>query len=538
MRIQLLNQQHYQTDVVIIGAGIAGIVATIELLQKGKRVILLDKASKDKLGGLAPSAFGGMALAGTPLQKKHNIQDSAALMLKDWHSFADFSDCDEQPKQWAKYYCENALEEVYHWLLGMGIKFMPAVNWVERGLYTPGNSVPRYHIIWGTAHYLMQVLLAKLSSYEPELLTILPQHDVNSLDSANGKIIGCSGSHNKRDFAISAAATIIATGGITGNIEKIKQNWPQSWGAPPKRILNGTHPHADGKMHQIAQAHGAKLSHLDKMWNYAAGIPHPNPSFDNHGLSLIPCKSALWLDSSGKRIGPEPLVTGFDTNYLCQRTTAQKAGYTWQLLNMRIARKEFAISGSEHNNAIRERKMLAFIKTILFGNRQLIAQLEQESDHFIVADNLQQLVAKMNQLTKDDSVKLDNVNAAVAAFNANFERPASQYNDDQIRRIIHARAWKADKLRTCKPAPMTKGLPYIAIKLNLVSRKSLGGIVTNLNSQVLNQEQNAIDGLYAIGECAGFGGGGANGARSLEGTFLSGCILTAKAAAKAVVEHN
>jgi predicted oxidoreductase len=273
------------------------------------------------------------------------------------------------------------------------------------------------------------------------------------------------------------------------------------------------------------------------MWNYAAGFPHPQPHFEGHGLSAIPCKSALWLDHTGRRIGPEPLVTGFDTHHLCQRVAALPKSYTWQLLNWRIAAKEFAISGAEHNQRIRDRQFPQFLKETLLGNHRLVRQLAAQSPHFLVDDTLAGLAAKMNALTGTSDVRADVLQHTADAFDANFVRGQSLVNDDQIRRIEHARHWGPDKLRTCKPAPLQKpgAGPFIAVQMQLITRKSLGGLQTDLQSRVLGADGQPIAGLYCVGEAAGFGGGGANGKRSLEGTFLPGCILTARAAARSVV---
>jgi predicted oxidoreductase len=287
-------------------------------------------------------------------------------------------------------------------------------------------------------------------------------------------------------------------------------------------------------MHDVVEQKGGVVTHLENMWNYAAGIPHPFPKFDGHGLSLIPCKSALWLDHTGQRIGPMPLLTGFDTNELCHRLGSLEKPWSWHVLNWRIAAKEFAISGAEHNPHIRNSRLLPFLKETLFGNHRLVRQMQEESDHFIVADDLESLVEQMQRLDGDEHVRLDNVRAAVTTYDDNIRRGPSQWNDDQLRRIMHARAWRSDRLRTCKPKPVLDDGPLIAIKLRVITRKSLGGIQTDMSSRVLGTTGKPIPGLYAVGEAAGFGGGGASGRRSLEGTFLSGCILTARAAADSI----
>lgn len=534
--------KQYKSDVAIIGGGIAGIVTALELLPTGQTITLVDRDTPERFGGLAPSSFGGMALVDTPLQRKKGIKDSPELALKDWHSFAQFNADDHWPKRWAEYYVNHSVSDVYNWLIDKGVRFLPAVNWVERGLFTPGNSVPRYHVMWGTGHGLLTKLIRELHEHpQAKNLNLLHQHNVTKLTRTGEAITGCSGVSEVDDgaFEVQAQHTVVATGGITGNIEKVKENWHKPWGAPPEVILNGTHPCSDGRMHDEVQAQGGQVTHLDKMWNYAAGIPHPKPKFDGHGLSLIPCKSALWLNHRGERIGPDPLVTGFDTTYLCQRVAQQEKPYTWQLMNWRIAAKEFAISGAEHNPAIRDNQRFKFIKDLLLGSDDLVKQMQAESEDFIVADNLPSLVKAMNARAGTSDVDVDVIEKTIDEFDANFERGSKQYNDDQIRRVQHARAWFPDKLRTAKPAKLLDGSPLIAIKLNLISRKSLGGIVTDLDSRVLlDTTENAqpIDGLYAVGECTGFGGGGASGFRSLEGTFLAGCILTARRAARSMAE--
>ena len=524
-----------RSDIVVIGAGIAGLVAAHECLERGKSVTLVDRHDEANVGGLARTAFGGMALIDTPVQRRMGVKDSPALALADWHSFADFPDDDAWPKSWANAYVEQSAERVYHWLRDKGLRFMPAVNWVERGNFVPGNSVPRYHILWGTGLGLVKRFV--------ELLAVHPNADnlryvfgcrVIDLIEEGDRISGCRGEIEGTGEQVEffGEQTVVATGGINGNLQKVRDNW--YWGNPPVDILNGSHPFCDGYMHDVVKGKGGVVTHLENMWNYAAGIPHPFPQFDGHGLSLIPCKSALWLDHSGKRIGPEPLITGFDTNDMCGRLSAMEKPWSWQILNWRIAAREFAISGAEHNPHIRDSRTFSFLRETLLGNHRLVRQMQEESDHFIVADTLAELVQQMNALDGDDFVKLNNVECVVREFDDNVRRGPGQWNDDQLRRIQHARAWRSDRLRTCKPKPLLDHGPLIAMKLRLITRKSLGGIQTDLQSRVLGADGQPIPGLYAIGEAAGFGGGGASGRRSLEGTFLSGCILTARAAADAI----
>ena len=532
-----------QADVLIIGGGLAGIVTALEALRGGKRVILVDRDTPERLGGLALWAFGGMALVGTPLQAKKKIPDTPEIALRDWIRFGELDPLDHWPLQWAKYYVERSRAEVHDWLLDEGVKFMPAVNWVERGRFGDGNSLPRYHIVWGTSRGLTQCLIAAMrEAGQGGRLRILHRHRVLALEHAAGRLAGAQAIDEETGatLRLEAPVVVLATGGLNGAHDEVRANWPRDR-PMPATMLNGAHPFADGAMHrQVAAQLGGRITHAGEMWNYAAGFAHPYPHFDGHGLSAIPCKSALWLDHRGRRIGPEPLVTGFDTHWLCQRVAAQQKPWTWHLLNWRIAAKEFAISGAEHNPRIRDRQLLRFLGETLFGNHRLVRQMQRESRDFLVDDTLSGLAAKMNALTASHDVDPAVLQGTADAFDANFAHGGALENDDQIRRILHARQWGSDRLRTCKPAPLQKNGagPFIAIRMQLITRKSLGGLRTDLQSRVLDGNDQPIAGLYCVGEAAGFGGGGASGKRSLEGTFLPGCILTARAAARSIIGRD
>ncbi|MBS0456852.1 MAG: FAD-dependent oxidoreductase [Proteobacteria bacterium] len=527
-----------QTDVLVVGGGLAGIVAALECLRAGQRVTVVDRDTPERFGGLARWAFGGMALVGTPLQARAKIHDSPEIALRDWLSFGQLDPHDTFALQWARHYVEHSRADVHDWLRTHGIGFMPAVNWVERGRFGEGNSVPRYHVIWGTARELTLRMIATLhAAAAGGKLAVLHRHRVIGLERSAGRIAGAMAIDEigGAQVRIDAPVVVLAMGGINGSHAQVRANWPA--GQPcPTQMLNGAHPFADGALHHMAADLGAQIAHAGEMWNYAAGIPHPFPHFEGHGLSTIPCKSALWLDHRGHRIGSEPLVTGFDTHWLCQRVAAQAKPWTWHLLNWRIAAKEFAISGAEHNARIRDRQFLRFLAETLLGNHRLVRQMQREVPDFLVADALPELAGKMNALTASLDVDPTVLQATADAFDSNFRSGGKLENDDQIRRIRHARQWGPDRLRTCKPAPLQKpgAGPFIAIRVQLITRKSLGGLRTDLHSRVLDAHDAPIDGLYCVGEAAGFGGGGACGKRSLEGTFLPGCILTARAAARSI----
>ena len=528
-----------QSDVLVIGGGLAGLVTAIECLRAGKSVTLVDRDTPERLGGLALWAFGGMALVDTPLQRRMKLKDSPEIALADWLRFGELGEDDVLPRQWARYYVEHSREQVYDWVIDHGLKFMPAVNWVERGMQGDGNSLPRYHVVWGTSRHLtLRMIEVMQQAATGQRLNLLSRHRITALDSQNGVVTGATGVNEAtgQEIRFAALAVVLAMGGINGSHEETRANWIKSR-PMPATMLNGAHPFADGKLHHLVATLGGQITHAGEMWNYAAGFPHPQPHFEGHGLSAIPAKSALWLNHKGERIGPQPLITGFDTHALCQRVAEQEKPYTWQLMNWRIAAREFAISGSEHNQRIRDLQFPLFIKETLLGNHRLVKQMAAESKHFLVDDTLAGLCAKMNALAGTADVKPEVLQATADAFDANFSRGDSVVNDDQIRRIEHARHWGPDKLRTCKPAPLQKpgAGPFIAIQMQLITRKSLGGLQTDLQSRVLNVAGQAMPGLYCVGEAAGFGGGGASGKRSLEGTFLPGCILTARAAARSII---
>ncbi len=525
----------HATDVAITGAGIAGIVAAIEALSRGRRVLLLDRDMEENLGGLARESFGGLWFAGTPLQRRCRIRDEIELGYADWLAFGELTDAHRWPRAWARRYVERCVPDVYEWLIGLGIKFMPMPMWIERGLYQPGNSVPRFHLVWGTGRALADTLIARLRAHpNRELLEMKFGHRVDSLVRQDGRVAGVTGvtEPDGRSFEVAAESVVIASGGINGDIDRVRRHWHADWGTPPPVILNGSHRFADGSLHDAAAAAGAELTHLDWQWNYAAGIRHWRPRKPGHGLSLIPPKSALWLNSRGERMGPMPLVAGFDTHELVARICHEPGGYSWQLLNRRIALKELAVSGAEFNPSIRERKRLRVALELLFGNRWLYDELTRNSEDIVIADTLPELVQRMNALNGDDVVDLHTVEEAVTRYDASIARGEKFQNDEQLRRIAWLRRWPTDRLRTCAFQRILDPVarPLMAIREFVISRKSMGGIQTDLECRALDAGSHPVGGLFAAGEAAGFGGGGMNGKRGLEGTFLGGCLLTGRIA--------
>ena len=543
-----MKNQIYQSDIIIVGGGIAGIITALELLDEGKKVMIIDRDIESELGGLAKWAFGGMFFVNSKHQQKRGIQDSIDLATRDWFSFAEFEANEYWGKEWAKMYVNHATPHGYHFLRKNGIDFFPVVHWVERGLYKPGNSVPRFHMIWGTGWELVRVFKGKLLAHKNRHnLQMHFGHRVNDIVVEQDTIVGVAGEIEPTQvpFLAKAETVVVATGGINGSIEKVKQNWYKPWGNPPETILNGSHKFAIGDLHEATERINGNIVNLEKQWNYAAGIRHYAPRKENHGLSLVPCKSAIWTNYEGKRFGPVPLVTAYDTRFLVQEICKQPVKYSWQILNMSIMKKEFAISGSEHNEAIRDKQTLKFIKSILLGNPTLINKIIDKCEDVIVANSLEDLAEQMNALTGQNYVTVENLYRSIAPYDEQIERGEAFHNDEQLRRIAHARKYRGDRVRTSKFQKILdkKAFPLIAIREFIVSRKSLGGIQTNLQSQVLtkpdeNGKQSVIEGLYAVGEAAGFGGGGMHGHRSLEGTFLGGCVISARVASQSILGRS
>lgn len=539
--------EKYQSDVIIVGCGLAGITAAIELLEAGKKVMIIDRDVEEAFGGLAKWAFGGMFFVDTKHQRKNGIKDSIDLALKDWFSYAAFTEEEYWGKKWAEQYIHLCTDHGYHWLQKQGLDFFRVLNWVERGLNGDGNSVPRFHMVWGTGWELIKVLKNKLlHHHKAQNLQLYFGHRVAAFIGNSAGVQGVQGHKegNQEPFEAYAELTIVATGGINGSIEKIKANWFPAWGQAPEVILNGAHPYAIGDLHDATTEISGNVVNLDKQWNYAAGIRHYKPRHPNHGLSIVPAKSALWLNYEGKRFGPQPLITSYDTRFIVERICQEPRKYSWQLLNRKIALKEFAISGSEHNEAVRDKKLLKFVANILLGNNKLVDKILDKCEDMIQADTLEELVDKMNALNGDQAVKLEHVRQAVTQYDAGIDQ-GPPYTDEQQQRIQHARQYRGDKARTCNMAKIgdPKSGPFIAIREFILSRKSLGGIQTDLSARVLTSpnamgEQTAIPGLYAIGEAAGFGGGGMHGHRSLEGTFLGGCVISARVAAYAILDKE
>lgn len=533
-------KKKYESDVVIIGGGLAGLSAAFELLDNNKKVLIVERDRRDRLGGLAKESFGGVMLVDTPLQRRSRIKDSPELALSDWLSTARFAEDDIWPRKWAEVYVSRSIDMIHDWLADKSIRFMPVVNWAERGLFRPGNSVPRWHIVWGTGHEMISCILEHLEKHpKRKNLQIVFDHRVTGIEYNDGRASGCYGISENREweFHVRSDAVIAASGGMCGgDLGMIKRNWFAEWGEAPENLLNGSHRYADGLIHEAVEKIGGNITHLDRQWNYAAGIRYPGHHDRTRGLSLVPPRGALWVNAFGERIGSPPVMGYTDTRYAVEEICKQPGKYSWQIMNWKIAIRELAVSGCDYMVSFREKKKLKLVMELLFGNRALVRKLLESSDDIVAAESVSELVRKMN--AKENPYNIDERILAeeIRSYDDKIERGPAFFNDDQLRRMADFRKYRGDRLRMCRFQKINdrKAMPLIAIREFILTRKSLGGVQTDLGCRVLGKEGHAIPGLYAAGETAGFGGGGIHGTGSLEGTFLGSCVLTGRMAARAI----
>jgi len=535
----------FHVEVVIAGGGLAGIVTACELLDRGLRVLLIDKDKQENFGGLAKESFGGVHLIGTPHQRRLRIQDSPELAWRDWQSVAAYDAGDRWPREWARFYCENSREYIFEFLRHKKVAFLPLVNWAERGIFVPGNSVPRWHIAWGTGHEIVERLRCAVDAHPRRAnLEMLFDTEVSAIEMTNGRATAVHGkSPGGREIRAQAEHIVVASGGICGgDLGKVRAHWYQPWGAPPEKLLNGAHICADGALHDRVAELGAAITHLDLQWHYPCGVHHPAKRRADDGLSLVPPRSALWFNARGERImNPGPMLAYGDTRHLVASVLLQPGQYSWQVMNWKIAIRELAVSGCDYMTAFRFKKRLGLATALLFGNQALVNRLIAECPQdIVVADTLDELMERMDRRNLY-GLKLDRarMEAAVRAWDDMIARGPAYHNDAQLRWIANCLSYRGDRVRTCRFQRILdpKARPLIAIREFILARKSLGGIQTDLECRVLRESDGEpIPGLYAAGEAAGFGGGGIHGKGSLEGTFLGGCVLTGRVAGRSIAK--
>ncbi|KGR82872.1 FAD-binding dehydrogenase [Lysinibacillus odysseyi] len=541
-------------DVIVVGAGLAGLTAVCELIDTGKKVLLVDQELASSIGGQAYWSFGGLFLVDSPEQRRMGVKDSYELAWQDWIGTAGFDRLEDEDSwgyKWAKAYVEFAAGEKYTWLKSKGIKFFPVVGWAERGGSLAGghgNSVPRFHIVWGTGPGVVEPFAQKvLEAAGKGDIKYKPRHKVTDLLVENGAVVGIIGKELEADdvergressrveigeFEYRADAVVIASGGIGANLELVRENWPSRLGTPPNEMVAGVPAYVDGSMLKIAEKIGSRLVNKDRMWHYTEGLKNWNPIWQNHGIRILPGPSSMWFDATGNRF-TAPNFPGFDT--LSTLEAIQKTGYdySWFILTEKIIEKEFALSGSEQNLDLTNKSIRDVIKRALPGPPVSVQAFKEYGEDFIIANSLKELVEGMNQLAGNENLDFLHIKEQILARDREIENTFTK--DAQVTAIRGARNYIGDKLiRVAKPHKLLdpKAGPLIAVRLNILTRKTLGGLQTNLEGAVLNEEGNRIPGLFAAGEVCGFGGGGVHGYRSLEGTFLGGCLFTGRQVGK------
>jgi len=543
----------YDADAIIVGAGLAGLVAAAELIAARKKVIVLDQEPEQSLGGQAFWSLGGIFLVDSPEQRRMGIHDSHALALDDWLGTAGFDrDEDLWPRRWAEAYVGFAAGEKRAWLRARGVRFFPVVGWAERGggnASGHGNSVPRFHITWGTGPGIIAPFVQRAREAAAlGLLTFKFRHRVNELTKSGGAVDGVAGDilvpstiergrKSSREvagmFALKAPVVIVASGGIGGNPELVRANWPARLGPAPQRMITGVPDHVDGRMLAIAEAAGGRIINRDRMWHYVEGIRNYAPIWPDHAIRILPGPSSLWLDARGSRL-PVPLYPGFDTLATLKYILSTGYDYSWFILTRKIIEKEFALSGSEQNPDFTGKSWRLVLKRAR-GIPGPVKAFMDKGEDFIVERDLATLVARMNALAGGEPLlTLEGVAREVAARDRQLDNAFCK--DAQITAMHATRRYRGDKLfRTAVPHKLAdpEAGPLIAVRLNILTRKTLGGLETDLDSRVLGSDGRPMPGLYACGEVAGFGGGGVHGYAALEGTFLGGCIFSGRAAGRA-----
>ncbi|GGZ07121.1 FAD-binding dehydrogenase [Streptomyces poonensis] len=546
----------YDADVIVIGAGLAGLAATAELVDAGRSVILLDQEPEQSLGGQAFWSFGGLFFVDSPEQRRLRIRDSHALALQDWMGTAAFDRPEDHwPRKWAEAYVDFAAGEKRAWLHRQGVRFFPVVGWAERGGYDAtghGNSVPRFHITWGTGPGLLEPFVRRVrAGVDRGLVQLRFRHRVTGLsrsagtvDTVTGEVLEPSGVQRGHAssrtvtgaFELRAQAVIVTSGGIGGNHDLVRANWPKRLGTPPERMVSGVPAHVDGKVLGIAEKAGAHLINRDRMWHYTEGLHNWNPIWENHGIRILPGPSSLWLDARGRRL-PVPLFPGFDTLGTLEHIMGTGYDHTWFVLDQKIIGKEFTLSGSEQNPDLTGRSVRGVLDR---ARADVPGPVKAFMDHgvdFVVEKDLPALVRGMNALTEEPLIDEAELRREIVARDREVRNPFTK--DLQVMAVRSARSYLGDRLiRTAAPHRILdpKAGPLIAVRLNILTRKTLGGLETDLSSRVLTESGEPLDGVYAAGEAAGFGGGGVHGYRSLEGTFLGGCLFSGRTAGRAAAK--
>ncbi|WP_307812660.1 FAD-binding dehydrogenase [Phycicoccus sp. CSK15P-2] len=542
-----------ETDVVVVGAGLAGLVAVAEAADAGQQVIVVDQEPEQSLGGQAFWSLGGLFLVDSPEQRRMGVKDSHELARQDWMDSAQFDrDGDRWPRAWAEAYLDFAAGEKRSWLRQMGHRLFPVVGWAERGdgrVDGHGNTVPRFHITWGAGPGVVTPFEQRVREHvSAGRVTLAFRHRVDEVIIEGGVVVGVRGRLlepsdvargrpssrvDLADFEIRARATIVTSGGIGGDLDLVRRNWPTSLGKPPVSMVAGVPAHVDGRMLSIAETAGASVINRDRMWHYVEGIRNWDPIWDNHGVRILPGPSSLWLDPTGKRL-PPPYFPGFDSLGTLRHLRTTGYDYSWFVLTQAIIEKEFALSGSEQNPDLTGKNIRLLLQRLRKGAPGPVEAFKQHGEDFVVADTLSELVAGMNELGEVD---IDEPALRTLVERRDRELDNAFGKDAQLTAIRGARNYRGDTMsRIAGPHKLLDPAhgPLIAVRLHILSRKTLGGLETDLSGRCLTTSGEPLPGLYAAGEVSGFGGGGMMGHNALEGTFLGGCLFSGRVAGRAV----
>ena len=540
-------------DAVVVGAGLAGLVAAAELADAGRRVLILDQEPEQSLGGQAFWSFGGLFLVDSPEQRRMGVTDSLDLARQDWFGSAQFDRAEDHwPRQWAEAYLDFAAGEKRSWLRQLGLRFFPVVGWAERGdgrADGHGNSVPRFHVTWGTGPGVLAPFERRVREHvEAGRIQVRSRHRVDALVTHEGAVTGvrgavlepssaARGTPSSRvevaEFEHAAQVVVVASGGIGGNLDLVRAAWPARLGGPPERMVAGVPAHVDGRMLAITAAAGGTVINADRMWHYTEGLRNWDPVWENHGIRILPGPSSLWLDAEGNRL-PAPYFPGFDTLGTLAHLRATGHDHSWFVLTQKIIEKEFALSGSEQNPDLTGKDLRLLLARLRAGAPGPVEAFKQHGEDFVVAGTLPELVAGMNRLTDRPLIDAERLQRLVEARDREVDNPFSK--DAQVTAIRAARRYRGDRLvRVASPHRLLDPAagPLIAVRLNVLTRKTLGGLQTDLRGRVLDAAGQPVPGLYAAGEVSGFGGGGMHGYNALEGTFLGGCLFSGRVAGRA-----
>ncbi|WP_308191990.1 FAD-binding dehydrogenase [Gordonia liuliyuniae] len=412
------------------------------------------------------------------------------------------------------------------------------------------NAVARRRVTLGTGPGVVEPFRnAALDAERRRRITFKFRHRVDELVMSGGRITGVRGKRlvpstkprgvatsraTAGDFELRAPVTIVASGGIGANHDLVRANWPSRLGKAPKTLITGVPAHVDGRMLGIAEDAGARIVNRDRMWHYTEGLRNHTSIWPDHGIRVLAAPSSMWFDAEGNRF-ESPAFPSYDTIKTLEMIGKTGYDYSWFVLNKRIIAKEFVLSGSEQNPELTRKDLAAYL-----ANRALddvpkpVQKFIDKGVDVVQARSVDDLTRKMNRLARNDLIDAGKLRKQIVERDRQIGNPYTK--DAQVMGIHNSRNFLGDNIvRTVEPHRILDRAagPLIAIRMNILTRKTLGGLQTNLAGQVLNAGGAVVPGLYAAGEASGFGGGGVHGYNALEGTFLGGCLYSGRVAGRA-----